>query len=113
MVRQSFSLPRYLTLPLVLFATPVPLSAMLCGDPLALSSISSEAERLPAAVGRKAREIVQCAPAAITVVHVVEPLKSPGFVPEISIALISSDPFPVLVSVMVCAALVEPTFTLP
>ncbi len=49
--------------------TPVPEIATDCGDPLALSAICTDAERLPTAVGVKAASKVQLAPAA-TVVQV-------------------------------------------
>src|SRR5215216_5451786 len=46
-------------------ATPVPVSASVCGVPGALSLIVTLAVRLPAAVGEKVTEIVQLAPGAI------------------------------------------------
>lgn len=39
--------------------TPVPLSATLCGDAVALSARLNEAVRVPAAAGLKVTEIVQ------------------------------------------------------
>jgi hypothetical protein len=45
-------------------ASPPPLKATVCGEPLALSVIVSVPVRLPAAVGVKVTEIAQFAPAA-------------------------------------------------
>jgi uncharacterized protein YabE (DUF348 family) len=45
-------------------ATPVPLSATVCGEPVALSAMESEAVKLAAEAGVKVTETVQLAPAA-------------------------------------------------
>ncbi len=52
-------------------AVPVPESATVCGEPVALSAIDKEAVREPAAVGLNSTEIVQLAEAAREVVQVV------------------------------------------
>ena len=51
-------------------ASPPPLRATLCGEPVALSAIVSVPERLPAAVGVKVTEIVQPPPTVTLVPHV-------------------------------------------
>jgi hypothetical protein len=97
-------------------ATPVPLSATVCGEAGALSVTETLAPRDPAALGVKVTEIEQLEPAAS-----VEGLsgqvfvcaKSPAFVPVIPIELIVRAPVPVLVRVTLCAELVVPTSCWP
>ncbi len=61
----------------VLELAPVPLRATLCGEPVALSVIVRLPFRVPVAVGVKVTEIVQLAPAAKLVPHVLVCAKSP------------------------------------
>src|SRR5450631_440008 len=51
--------------------TPLPVRAILCGEPLAESAISSWALRVPVAVGVKVTETVQLTPAASVVPQVL------------------------------------------
>jgi hypothetical protein len=78
-------------------ASPPPLKATVCGDPLTLSVIVSVPVRLPAAVGVKVTEAVQPAPAARLAPHVFVSAKSP----EAAIDAIVSAAVPELVSVTV------------
>jgi hypothetical protein len=91
-------------------ATPVPLSATSCGDPVALSAIESEAAKAPAAAGLNSTDTVQLAPAASEVVHVVADFKNevalvPVIVSEVSV----SAAVPEFFTVTTCAAVVTPT----
>jgi hypothetical protein len=81
-------------------AVPVPLKATVCGLPLALSAMETEAVRVPAAVGLNVTLIVQLALAAIPVPHVLVWLKSTGSVPEKLILEMVSVAVPLLVNVM-------------
>jgi hypothetical protein len=85
-------------------ASPAPLNATICGELLALSVIVSVPVRLPAAVGVKVTEMVQPALAATLVPQLFVWAKSP----EAAIDVMVSAAVPELVSVTVCAALVEP-----
>jgi hypothetical protein len=78
-------------------ASPPPLNATVCGEPLTLSVIVSVPVRLPAAVGVKVMEMVQPAPAATLVPHVFVWAKSP----EAAIEATVSAAVPELVSVTV------------
>jgi len=82
-------------------AIPVPVSATVCGEPLALSAIVSNPARVPTTVGANVTEIEQFAPPANELPHVEFSAKSPAAVMEVmeSVAL------PELVSVTVCAGL--------
>jgi hypothetical protein len=81
--------------------TPVPLSAIRCGLPLALSVRVTVPVRLPRTVGRNETEIVQEAPAATELPQVWVTLKSP-----LATMLVSARvPVPVFESVTVLAAL--------
>ncbi len=88
---------------------PVPVSPADWGLPAALSLTMSAAARLPAAVGLKVTLAVQFAPAFKLAPHVLVCEKSPALFPLIVTPVIVSVALPLLVSVMVCAALVEPT----
>ena len=93
-------------------AVPVPLSPTLCGLPLALSVMVTEAERAPVAVGLNVTLIEQSAPAASVEVlggqlFVCE--KSPLLAPVIAMLEIVSAAFPLFVTVTFCDALVLPT----
>jgi hypothetical protein len=81
---------------------PVPLSATVCGLPVALSVTEIEPVRDPAAVGAKVTEIVQFADTATEEPHVLVWLKSP----LAAMLLIVSAAEPVLDNVSVWGALV-------
>lgn len=83
---------------------PVPDKATVCGDPVALSAMLTEAVRAPVAVGLKVTEIVQLAAAAMVAVQVVVSLKSAAFVPVMVIATPVSETVPAFLTVTVCAA---------
>jgi hypothetical protein len=86
-------------------ASPPPLKATVCGDPLALSVIVSVPMREPAAIGVKVTEIVQLVPVAKLGPHVLVSAKSPDAVMDVMVraAVLELD------SVTVCAALVVPS----
>ena len=71
-----------------------------------MSVTETDAVRSPVAVGRKVTLIVQDAPAARVVPHVVVRAKSPPLVPVIVMLLIDMLTFPPLRSVMLLAVLV-------
>lgn len=85
-------------------ATPVPLSDMVCGEPVALSVTLSVPVRAPTADGVNVIEIPQLAPAAMLDPQVFVSAKSPDAAIEV---ILRTDP-PELVSVTICAALVVP-----
>jgi hypothetical protein len=87
---------------------PVPLRETECGDPGALSVKTTAALRAPAAVGLKVTEIVQLAPAARLAPQVVVSGKSP-LLPVSPMLEMVSAAAPVFFSVIVWAALAEPT----
>ena len=84
---------------------PVPDSVTVCGELGALSLIVRVPVRAPPAVGAKVIEIVQLALGAMLPLHVSDSEKFP----TVCVAKMLRGAFPELVSVMVCAALVEPT----
>src|SRR5438874_299907 len=87
---------------------PVPLSATVCGLPLALSVIDRLALRVPVAVGVKVTLMLQEALAARVVGlmgHMLVWVKSPALVPLIPIVLMVRSALPLLVSVTVWAVL--------
>lgn len=91
---------------------PVPLSATVCGLPVALSAMLSVATSSPVAVGVNVTPIVQLVPAAKVPVglHAFAPLASAKLlllVPVIEKLVKVTGPVPVLVTVTFCAALVE------
>jgi hypothetical protein len=90
-------------------ATPVPASAIVCGDPEALSEIETDAASAPAAAGVKPSEIVQLAPMATVAPQLLDSVKLPAFAPLNTIPETESAALPVLVSVIVCTALDNPT----
>ena len=95
--------------------TPVPLSALVCVEPVTLpvlSVIVSVALRLPGAIGSNVTEIVQLAPTATLVPQVLVCAKSPELVPVIAILAIVSGPVPEFVNVTVCALVVTPSVVL-
>ena len=85
----------------------MPLSATLCGLPLALSKTERVPVLVPATTGLKVTEIVQLTPALREVPQVLVWEKSPT-VPMLEMA--SGAP-PLLVSVTVCALLLVPTIS--
>src|SRR5579884_2422390 len=95
---------------------PVPFNVTICGLLAALSVSVRLAVREPAAVGEKVMLIVHEAltasvPGLMGQVLVCE--KSPAFVPATVTALMVRAALPLLVSVTVCAAEVEPVFWPP
>jgi hypothetical protein len=90
----------------VLAAAPVPVSGTNCGLPAALSAKLTFALRAPVAVGVNVTLTVQFAFAASEAGQALVCAKSPGLVPVTVIPEIVSAALPVLVSVMVCDALV-------
>ena len=91
-------------------ATPVPVKYTVCGLPLALSVMVSDALRDPGAVGVNATLIEQLTPAATLLPQVFVSEKSPGFVPVRPMLEMFREEFPRLVRVTPCAALVEPIY---
>ncbi len=90
---------------------PVPLSATLCGLPVALSVNEMDAVRVPAAVGLNVALTEQAEPAVRLAAQVLpEMAKSPAFVPANAMFEKVTVPLPVLVMVTLCAALVVPVF---
>jgi hypothetical protein len=84
--------------------TPVPLSAMVCGEPFALSLMVSVPVRATAAVGVNVTDIVQFDPAATLVPQLLAWAKSPEAAMELSVSVACAE----FVSVTDCAALVVP-----
>jgi hypothetical protein len=89
-------------------AVPVPVSATVCGEPLALSATESVAAKLAVEAGVKEIEMVQLEPAASELPQLLVWLKSLGFAPPIVIPEIDSVALPVFLSVAVCAVAVVP-----
>jgi hypothetical protein len=92
---------------------PVPVRFTCCGLPPALSVMFMVAERFPLAVGVKVTLKVQLAPTATVVPQSLVCAKSLGFGPAMAILVMTNVDWPVFVSVVVCAALVEPIGGLP
>ena len=91
---------------LTLDATPVPVSAMVCGLPVALSVTVMVPGWLPVAVGVKVTLMVQLAPAATDAPQVLVC----AYCALAAMLVTLSAALPVLLSVTACAALVEFTF---
>jgi len=89
-------------------AVPVPLRLVDCGEPAALSVTERAAVKLAAETGLNVTEIVQLPPAASDVPQVLDWEKSLEFAPPIEMPLIGSGALPVLLRVIVCAALLVP-----
>ena len=89
-------------------ALPVPLRVAVCGEAAALSATKSIAVNVAAEAGVNVTEKVQLAEAARVTPHVVVSAKSAGLAPVMLMPLMLSVAFPVLDSVTVCAAAVEP-----
>jgi len=94
-------------------AVAVPVSALVCGDPAALSLTESVAASVPAAVGSNATEMVQDAPAASVALQVFVLAKAALLVPVRLMPVMASGAVPELVSVAVCAAVFVPVSTEP
>ncbi len=93
---------------------PLPLSATVCGEPVALSVTDSVAERTAAAVGLKVIETVQPAPTARLDVQLLDEIANEdGLAPAIATMEIVTGPVPALVTVTVCAAVVVPVTVEP
>jgi hypothetical protein len=82
-------------------SAPVPERLTVCGLPLALSVMLSEAVRLPLAEGVNLTLIVQLAPAATLAPQLLLCAKSLGFVPMSARLEMLKAELPVLFSVMV------------
>ena len=89
-------------------ATPVPVSATVCGEPVALSAKPSEAVSVPAAMGLKVTETVQDPPAA-RFPQLLVWVNEEGLEPPVIMLVRVSAAFPVFLSVTVCAADEEPS----
>lgn len=81
-------------------AVPVPVKAMVCGEPAALSVITMLAVRVPVAVGLKTTVNVQLALTARVPEQPHDNTKSPGFAPLRTTELMTSGAVPVFFTVM-------------
>jgi hypothetical protein len=98
---------------LIVTATPVPLTLIICGLVAALSVIARVAVRLPSAPGVNFRLIEQVAEPARLAPHVLVCEKSPGLAPmNPMVEIVSGNP-PPLVSIIAVVALEFPSTTLP
>ena len=88
---------------------PVPLSAMLSGEPGALEVIVTAAFIGPVAVGAKCPWIVQLDPAARLAPQLLAKMNDDASAPVTAMLVIVSVPLPVLVMVTVCEPLAVPT----
>jgi hypothetical protein len=88
-------------------ATPVPVSATVCGEFFALSAKLSEAVSVPAAVGLKVTETVHDPP-AVRLPQVLVWENEEGLAPPVVMLVRVSVPVPVFLSVTTCAAEDEP-----
>ena len=80
---------------------PVPVSAIVCGLPAALSAMEMAAVRVPVLVGVNVTLIVQLAPGVTEVPQSLVWLKSAAFAPVTETLETSSAPVPVFDSVTV------------
>jgi len=92
---------------------PVPVRVTVCGLPLALSVMVSEAVRVPQPEGVNITAIVHWVPVASEAPHVLVSPKSLALVPVIVEPLIVKAALPVLVRVMVWEELVVATGSVP
>jgi hypothetical protein len=90
-------------------AVPVPVSAAVCGDPVALSTTEIEALRLPAAEGVNVTVMVQFAPAASDAPQLFDWPKLLALVPATEMLVMVSAAVPALESVMGSAVAAVPT----
>jgi len=93
--------------------TPVPLSAMVCGDVAASSVIVTDAVSAPSVVGAKCPWMVQLAPTARLVPQVFAKTNEEAFVPVTAMLAIDNAALPVFVTTTCCDALVSPTVMEP
>ena len=89
--------------------SPVPLSAIVCGEPFALSVMVTAAIAAPLAVGAKCPWMEQFAPTASIVPQLLANKNSVAFVPVTAMLVNVSAAVPLLVSVTDCDALLSPT----
>jgi hypothetical protein len=101
LVEPTFSFPKLMLVGLSVTAgtVPVPFKLTVCGLPVALSEILTEAVRLPPAVGLKVTSIVQLAFADKLAGQLLVWLKSLISAPVMVMPLMVSEAFPVLVRV--------------
>ena len=99
--------------PLIIAATPVPLTAAVTGEPSSFPFIASIAASFATNDGLNATEIVQPPPDAKTAPQLLETEKSLAFAPIVEMFVIDRKEVPMLVSVIVFAVLVVPVVTLP
>jgi hypothetical protein len=97
----------------VVAVTPVPVSAIDCGELVVVSLMVIAAVIAPAVVGAKCPWMVQFAPAARLVPQLLENANADAFVPVTVMLLMSRAALPVLVKVTLCEGLVDPTCKLP
>jgi hypothetical protein len=97
----------------VVAVTPVPVSAIDCGELVVVSLMVIAAVIAPAAVGAKCPWMVQLAPAARLVPQLFPNANADAPVPVTAMLLTSRVALPVLVNVTLCDALVDPACTLP
>ena len=83
----------------------MPVKLTMWGEPVALSVMPTEPDRLPAADGLKMTETVQLAPAATLTPQVLVWLKSAALVPVIATLVMDNAALPEFETVMVWAAL--------
>lgn len=99
--------------PVEVVAVPRPVSATVCGLPLAESVNLSEAVRVPAAVGAKTMVAVQVADAATLVPQVLLKIsKSPALAPEMAMQPMEIEAEPELLNVTALGPPFTPTATL-
>ena len=67
---------------------PVPVRVITCGDPAALSVTETTPVRLPVTVGVKVTEIVQLAPAARLLPHVLVSAKSSDATMDVTLSAV-------------------------
>jgi len=82
-------------------AVPVPVSATVCGEPVALSATETVAAKLAAEAGVKVTEIEQLAPAASVEPHALVCAKSLGLAPPMLMPVMFSTASPVFLSVAI------------
>jgi len=88
---------------------PVPVTVMVCGDPVALSVMTTVAEYEPVAIGAKWPWMVQLAPMARLAPQVLAKSKEDAPAPVTAMLVMVSADVPVLVRVTLCEALLVPT----
>src|SRR5262249_46702944 len=94
-------------------ATPIPISVTACGVPLAVSAISTWADREPAPDGPKVTESVQVCPPDKLLPQVLVCEKSPVLLPAVDIPVMLSSVVPGLLIETTCGGLLVPSFSLP